>query len=139
MQGKAAGAGPGCCLCFTHRLFELRVPNWESTEREGQMFMRKVAVAAGLLLLVSVHSALAQTASYLVCWADNKSRCSGPFASPSAVHYPCDSVSPPGGFSPPFVCMSLCGAPLDAGCKIFPGPGGSGGQCGHRAARVECR
>jgi hypothetical protein len=101
------------------------------------MFVRKGMLAVGLSLLVLVPSALAQTTTF-VCWAQDKNSCGGPFSSASAVHFPCNSVSPPGGFDPPTVCRALCGVPLNAGCQIFSGPGDSGGQCGYRGARVEC-
>jgi hypothetical protein len=106
-------------------------------KREGAMFVRKVMLAVGFSLLVLVPSALAQTTTY-VCWAEDKSMCGGPFGNAAAVHYPCDSISPPGGFNPPYVCHSLCGVPPGPGCQIFAGPGGAGGQCGFRGARIWC-
>jgi hypothetical protein len=115
----------------------LAIAHTSIKKREAAMFVRKAMLAAGFSFLALVPSALAQTVTY-VCWAEDKSMCGGPFSSKAAVHYSCESISPPGGFNPPYVCKSLCGAPPGPDCEIFAGPGGSGGQCGFRGARVQC-
>lgn len=100
--------------------------------------MSKVATALALIIAVFSfqNGSHAQTRTDMVCWANEAQAplCGNAY---QEVRYNCGS----GGFSgfhPDFVCQQTCGANRGPKCKITPGPGGEGGQCGFRAARVDC-
>jgi hypothetical protein len=96
----------------------------------------RIITAIAILLSLRGQS-VAQTRTDLVCWAQAKSQCPSPYNGEDVQHYPCGSGGN-SGFNPNYVCQQVCGAPVGPRCRITAGPGGGGGQCGYRAARIDC-
>jgi hypothetical protein len=80
---------------------------------------------------------LAQSRTDRVCWADDKNRCPAPWNGSDIIQIPCGSGGN-SGFNPAYACQQTCGAPVGPKCRITGGPGGDGGQCGYRAAQIDC-
>jgi hypothetical protein len=94
--------------------------------------------AAAVALLLAIHGqSLAQSQTKLVCWAQSPNMCPGDWHSPTTEFIACGTAGF-SGFNPNYVCSKVCGVPLGVRCRITPGPGGPGGQCGYRAAKVDC-
>ena len=88
------------------------------------------------LWLFTYSQVVAQSRTDLVCWANPAQVIDCPQEYRARV-FPCMSGGHP-GFNPDHVCRQICGANEGPRCKVTGGPGGGGGQCGYRAARVEC-
>jgi hypothetical protein len=101
------------------------------------MLARSLPLVAIAVLLAMQGQSLAQSRTDWVCWAENKSQCPADWQGSNVEHLPCGSGGH-SGFNPPWVCDHICGTPVGPHCKITGGPGGDGGQCGYRAARVDC-
>jgi hypothetical protein len=93
--------------------------------------------AIAVWLTMSGGQSLAQTKTDLVCWAERPGQCPGVWSGPNVRHIACGSGGN-AGFNPTWVCQQTCGIGVGPRCRITAGPGGDGGQCGYRAAKVEC-
>jgi hypothetical protein len=76
---------------------------------------------------------LAQSRTDMICWAESASACGPQYT----IHYPCGSGGH-SGFNPTYACQQVCGQNPGPRCRVTGGPGGEGGQCGYRGAKVEC-
>jgi hypothetical protein len=88
------------------------------------------------LALLMQGLALAQSRTDLVCWANEGQVTNCPQEYRARI-FPCGSGGH-SGFNPNYVCQQICGADRGPRCRITGGPGGGGGQCGYRAAKVDC-
>lgn len=101
------------------------------------MFSRYVLPLALIVVTFCLSEyATAQTRTDLVCWA-NSEQVSGCPPEYRSIVYQCGTVGH-SGFNPDWVCQNTCGTTRAPKCRIIGGPGGDGGQCGYRAARVDC-
>ena len=72
-----------------------------------------------------------------VCWAQWPGQCPPGEWTGHFRFFQCGTCGN-SGFNPSFVCHQVCGQEVGPGCRLTAGPGGSGGECGFRIAKVEC-
>jgi hypothetical protein len=102
------------------------------------MFWRRALALVAIASWNPAHSQpLAPTQTTWVCWAERPGMCPSGGMSGPTVDFACGSGGN-SGFNPSFVCQNICGSPVGPSCRLTAGPGGDGGQCGYRIAKVEC-
>ena len=102
------------------------------------MLARVILPLMTIVVSLSMHGqSLAQTRTDNVCWADSKGRCPPPWNGNDVSLIACGTGGH-SGFNPTYACQQICGADQGPRCRITPGPGGDGGACGYRAARIDC-
>jgi hypothetical protein len=94
------------------------------------------ALATVAVCLSTPGQSFAQSRTDLVCWA-NPDQVGGCPQQYRDKVFSCGSGGH-SGFNPNWVCQQTCGADQGPRCRITGGPGGDGGQCGYRAAQIEC-
>src|SRR5216683_78310 len=97
-----------------------------------------IVIAAMAFWVAMYGQSLAQSQTKFVCWAQSPDQCPATWSAPSVTEFLACGTAGHTGFNPEWVCYHICEAPAGSRCRITPGPGGSGGQCGYRAARVDC-
>ena len=101
------------------------------------MLTRLILPLATTALWLSMQGqSLAQYRTDLVCWA-NDEQVSGCPQKYRTIVYHCGSGGH-SGFNPDWVCQQTCGHPPGPRCRIIHFRGGDGGQCGYRAAKIDC-
>ena len=103
------------------------------------MSSRNILSFMAIAIWLTMHGhALAQSKTVRVCWAERPGQCGTGWNGPDVKHFACGSGGH-AGFNPMWICQQTCGSPVGPRCRITGGPGGDGGQCGYRAAQIDCR